>query len=221
MILSCVLHGAVVTTALGFGVYAGRRMQAPAPLVQIATSLPSTPASAAPVLEPPTVLVEAVIEPDLVTSEPVADLPLAPAVEEQSVWRTPPSPSLERVRDKRPPEPSAPPAEPSPAEPASSPAAAVALPDVEAEPRADNEPPLYPEEARRRGHAGTVIVLAEVAADGLVLAVSLQEPSPHPELNREALRAVRRWRFEPARRGGVAVAIATPVTVVFRLQDPR
>jgi periplasmic protein TonB len=220
MFLSCVLHGAVVTTALGFGVYAGRRLQAPAPLVQIATSQPSAPADAAALLEPPAVVVEAVVEPELVTSEPVVEPP-PPSVDEQTPLRQPRAPSLARVRSERPAEPAAAPSELPPVEPAPSPAAAEALPDVDAEPRADNEPPRYPEEARRRGQEGTVVVRAEVAADGLVLDVSLQTPSPYPELNREALRAVRRWRVEPARRGGIAVPVATPVVVVFRLENPR
>jgi protein TonB len=225
MILSCVLHGAVVTTALGFGVYAGRRLQAPAPVVQIATTHPSTPAAAAAAHEPPAVVVEAVVEAmvdaELLLPEPPEALPPPPSVDEQTPWRQPRSPSLAKVRRPRPPAPAAAPSPLPPAEPAPSPAAPEALPDVDAEPRADNEPPSYPEEARRRGQEGTVVVLAEVAADGLVLAVSLQTPSPHPELNREALRAVRRWRFEPARSGGVAVAVATPVVVVFRLEERR
>jgi len=225
MILSCVLHGAVVTTALGFGVYVGRRLPSPAPVVQIATSHPSAPAAAAAAHEPPAVVVEAVVEAmvdaELLIPEPPAALPPLPSVDEQMPWRQPRQPSLAKVRSQSPAAPAAAPSPLPPAEPAPSPAAPEALPDVDAEPRADNEPPRYPEEARRRGQEGTVVVLAEVGADGLVVAVSLQTPSPHPELNREALRAVRRWRFEPARRGGVAVAVATPVVVVFRLEDRR
>jgi protein TonB len=220
MILSCVLHGAVVTAALGLGVYSGRRLQAPAPLVQIATSLPSPPAAAPAAVELPVVVVEAVHEPEVESPDP--DEQVAPQLStDLTPRRDPLLPSRERVRaPRRPPEPVTTTSETPPAaEPA--PAAAESLPDVEAEPRADNEPPRYPEEARRRGQEGTVIVLAAVAVDGLVLEVALQSPSPHPELNREALRAVRRWRFEPARRGGVAVAVTTPVSVVFRLQDPR
>lgn len=233
MIFSCVLHGAVVTTALGFGIHAGRRLQAPVPVVQIERSLPSAPASAT-AIEPPAVVVEAHAPADLPLEsplEPLADVvEAASPVPDHAPLPTPRSPSQERVRAPRreagapapgqPPvtPPVTPPAQTEPNEAAAS-AAGAAAPDVDAEPRADNEPPRYPEEARRRGLEGTVVVQVEVASDGLVLDVALHTPATGAELNREALRAVRRWRFEPARRAGVAVATTTLVTIVFRLQD--
>lgn len=233
MIFSCVLHGAVVTTALGFGIHAGRRLQAPVPVVQIERSLPSAPASAT-AIEPPAVVVEAHAPADLPVEappEPLADAVDAPSsVLDHAPRPAPLAPTQERVRA-----PSRAAAAPAPVQPPVAPAvippsrtepndaaasaAGAAAPDVDAEPRADNEPPRYPEEARRRGLEGTVVVQVEVGSDGLVLDVALHTPAAGAELNREALRAVRRWRFEPARRAGAAVATTTLVTIVFRLQD--
>ena len=45
----------------------------------------------------------------------------------------------------------------------------------------------------------------------------MKSPSAHPGLNREALRAVRRWRFEPAMRDGTPVAGETDVVIQFRI----
>ena len=98
----------------------------------------------------------------------------------------------------------------------------TALPAAFVEARAlgdENEPPRYPRRARRLGHQGTVLVAVLVAADGRLLEASLARPTRYPELNREALRAVRTWRFEPALRHGEAIAAHTEVEVVFQLLD--
>ncbi|MBL8753874.1 MAG: TonB family protein [Planctomycetes bacterium] len=92
-------------------------------------------------------------------------------------------------------------------------------PWIDAVRAADNEAPRFPEAERRAGHEGTVVVAVEVDAAGRVVSVELQSGCRWPGLNREALRAVRGWRFEPARRVGVAVPTSTMVTVEFRLQD--
>ncbi len=98
-------------------------------------------------------------------------------------------------------------------------ASTMAAPSIDAARRSDNEPPRYPESARRAGHEGVVVLAVDVGADGAVRAVELRTPSRYPSLNREALRVVRGWRFEPAQRHGSAVASSTEVTIEFRLSD--
>ncbi|MGE3841721.1 MAG: TonB family protein [Vicinamibacterales bacterium] len=63
---------------------------------------------------------------------------------------------------------------------------------------------------------GSVVLVALVRADGTVGALSVSR-SLEPTLDQSALRTVRAWKFEPAQRAGVPVAIVVEVTVEFRL----
>lgn len=82
-----------------------------------------------------------------------------------------------------------------------------------------NPPPEYPPVARRRGEAGTVLLSVWVEADGRAGEVSVRQGSGSARLDRAALEAVRRWRFVPAKNGGVALASRIEVPIVFRLED--
>lgn len=75
--------------------------------------------------------------------------------------------------------------------------------------------PRYPASALRRGEGGEVLVRAEVGPDGVVTSVSLAQPSGNRALDRAALDAVRRWRFEPARRDGVPTVDSVKVPIRF------
>lgn len=66
-------------------------------------------------------------------------------------------------------------------------------------------PPAYPRASIRRGERGDVIVLVKVDASGGVTDVDLVSSSQHRRLDRAALAAARRWRFEPAVRDGQPV----------------
>jgi protein TonB len=78
--------------------------------------------------------------------------------------------------------------------------------------------PSYPGSARRLGVQGTTILRVHVAADGRVADVVVQDTAGHPDLDHAAADAVRRWRFEPARRGTEAVAMWVLLPVEFRLK---
>lgn len=222
LLLSCVLHAAAASVALGVGVYAERRPAMPAPRVEIAASEPQAPSSSVPAAEP-VVVVEEVVD-ALVTAGEEFEVDVAPVLAED---REPPraafAPSLQRVVLPQkalvaaPPSPT--PLQPNDAPPPAPSAGAVPQDEVMAEPCADNEPPRYPDEERRRGHEGRVVVAVAVDAHGRVQQATLAQPSPYPGLNREALRAVRQWRFQPARRHGVPIAADTEVAVHFRLRD--
>ncbi len=82
-----------------------------------------------------------------------------------------------------------------------------------------NPPPVYPLAARRRGFEGTVLVRAEVSADGECLRVELNKTSGHEVLDQAALEAVKKWRFVPARRGNQAVADWVGVPITFKLEN--
>jgi protein TonB len=79
--------------------------------------------------------------------------------------------------------------------------------------------PRYPESARRRGIEGTVLLKLRITAQGRVENVQVVRSAGYPDLDESAMEAVRRWRFEPARRNGEAVAEdAVLLPVVFQLQ---
>lgn len=81
-----------------------------------------------------------------------------------------------------------------------------------------NPAPVYPPMSRRRGEQGKVLVLVVVTPDGLAGEVSLRESSGYPRLDGAALKAVRGWRFVPARRGANPVAATVVVPITFRLE---
>ncbi len=211
IVLSLLVHGVAISAALGLGARAGTRAEPPRPRVELQASEASAPVASLPPLP--------VVEDE---DSPIADAPLTetlvvepPVVEAaplEGERREPPVvPLLQRVVMP-----------PPAAVPMASPPAPVPAPPqafVEAMPRADNEPPDYPEHDRLLGHEGTVVLTVSVDAYGLVLAAELRTPSPHPGLNREALRAVRRWRFTPAQQDGVHVASTTDVSIRFQLHD--
>ena len=84
------------------------------------------------------------------------------------------------------------------------------------DPRAISAPPPdYPAAALRAGVSGEVVLRIEVGADGRPGEISVVSGSRNRELDRAAMRAVRRWRFEPAMREGVAVPGVVQQTIRF------
>jgi periplasmic protein TonB len=118
----------------------------------------------------------------------------------------------------------APPAPPPAPVPSSAPAPSVAAlpPDgvtQTAVPRGGYQVrPSYPANARRLGIQGTTLLSVFVAVDGRVGDVVVKQSAGHPDLDQAAADAVRRWRFEPARRGSDAVAMWVLLPVEFRLR---
>lgn len=83
----------------------------------------------------------------------------------------------------------------------------------------DNPAPAYPAASRRNGEEGSVRLRVQVSADGRAMNVEIETSSGHERLDDAALRAVRRWRFVPARRGEEPVAASVIVPIAFRLQS--
>lgn len=75
--------------------------------------------------------------------------------------------------------------------------------------------PRYPIEAMRRNIGGVVQVRATIAPDGSVERLDLARGSGNRYLDRAAMEAVRRWRFEPAIRNGQPVSADVMVPVEF------
>ena len=78
--------------------------------------------------------------------------------------------------------------------------------------------PAYPPAAKAAGIEGYVIVRYDVNAAGAVENASVVEGAPAGVFDAAALASVRRWRFEPRRVNGAAVAAPARVsTVRFKL----
>ena len=98
------------------------------------------------------------------------------------------------------------------------PAARSRAGDRGASARGDNPKPAYPFVARQRGQEGQVLLTVEVAPDGTADRVEIARSSGFPGLDDAARRAVARWRFNPARHGGAAVAARVTVPIRFSLR---
>jgi len=78
-----------------------------------------------------------------------------------------------------------------------------------------NPAPPYPPDAYARRQQGRVLLEVRVDEHGLVGGISVSESSGVSSLDRAALETVRKWRFEPARRGGTPVASVVIVPIRF------
>ena len=78
--------------------------------------------------------------------------------------------------------------------------------------------PRYPASARRQGIQGTTLLRVFVASDGRVTDVGVERTAGHADLDEAAAEAVRRWRFDPARRGDEPVGMWVLLPVEFHLK---
>lgn len=78
-------------------------------------------------------------------------------------------------------------------------------------------PPEYPELARKAGIHGQVILECIVDTMGLVIDVKVSS-SLHEVMDEAAIKAVRKWRFKPARQRNKPVKVRVTVPVRFTLE---
>jgi len=76
-------------------------------------------------------------------------------------------------------------------------------------------PPVYPEWARRSSTQGTVVLDVEVLIDGSIGAIEVFRSISG--LDEAAIEAVRKWKYQPAERGGYPVACWIKQPIVFTL----
>jgi protein TonB len=79
--------------------------------------------------------------------------------------------------------------------------------------------PEYPAAAARTQEEGTVLVRVNVDANGVPTNVDVAHRSGSRDLDRAAVEAVRKWRFNPAIKDGKKVAAVVEVPVEFKLQQ--
>ena len=78
-------------------------------------------------------------------------------------------------------------------------------------------PPLSPRPPARSGIEGEVILVIDVDANGNVTNVSVERSSRNRDLDRAAMEAARKWRFNPSIVNGQKAAGRVRVPVNFTL----
>ena len=78
--------------------------------------------------------------------------------------------------------------------------------------------PRYPDSARQERAQGTTLLKVRVLENGRVSQILVEQSAGHPDLDESATEAVKKWRFEPARRGHEPVAVWVLLPVKFELR---
>lgn len=89
--------------------------------------------------------------------------------------------------------------------------------DVKAPEKVSAPPPNYTEIARKARIQGVVIVQAIIDKEGNVTNVKVLKPLPMG-LDKAAVEAIKKWKFQPATLNGKPVAVYYNLTVNFQLQ---
>lgn len=84
-----------------------------------------------------------------------------------------------------------------------------------------NPAPRYPLKARQAGWQGVVVLTASVDRHGNPAQVAVERSSGYDILDESALKAVKGWRFQPAKLGTLAVESTVKIPVRFDLKDAR
>jgi protein TonB len=89
--------------------------------------------------------------------------------------------------------------------------------DVDEKPAVRSQhPPVYPPALKRQKIEGRVTVVFVVDRSGNVVAPRV-EKSSHPDFDKPALDAIRRWKFTPGRRNGEEVQVRVRAPLIFSI----
>jgi periplasmic protein TonB len=80
--------------------------------------------------------------------------------------------------------------------------------------------PKYSKKARKKKIEGTVKLDIVISTKGRVEDDIKIEKSLDPELDENAITAVKKWRFKPAMKDGAPVRVYANIEVAFRLPNP-
>jgi protein TonB len=83
----------------------------------------------------------------------------------------------------------------------------------------NNKAPVYPMLSRKRKEQGTVWMLLLVSKEGLVTQLKLKKTSGFDRLDQAALQAVKKWKFQPARKEGQPIDYWYELPLKFSLQQ--
>jgi protein TonB len=82
----------------------------------------------------------------------------------------------------------------------------------------ENPAPGYPMQAKKRGYEGTVILEVLVTKEGKAGKVSVFQSSRYSLLDEAAILSVKKWRFEPGKRGDEKVDMPVKIPIRFQLE---
>lgn len=131
--------------------------------------------------------------------------------------KAPPSERAVKAPEPEPPAPVETPVEPKPAEPAPPAPAPVVPPRAEAG-QLSNPAPVYPSLSRRLREEGIVVLDILIKADGTVGEIKIKSSSGYKRLDETAIKAVSRWRYQPATQGGQKIDFWYEQPVEFNLR---
>lgn len=95
--------------------------------------------------------------------------------------------------------------------------AVFSMDELDQKPRAIYQPsPSYPSELQRKGIEGIVYVIFIIDSNGRVTNAKVQK-STHQAFERPALTAVKKWKFDPGKRGGKPVQFRMRAPITFSL----
>jgi len=77
--------------------------------------------------------------------------------------------------------------------------------------------PIYPEEARKEGISGVVILIVRSDEHGDIVGAKISK-SPHELLSKASVEAVKQWKYEPMLIKGKPMPIIFTVTMTFKLK---
>lgn len=81
------------------------------------------------------------------------------------------------------------------------------------------EDPNYPRKALQRGIEGYVVVSFDIGLAGKPENINIEESNPSRVFNREALNAIKKWKYQPMMVNGVAkVRLGQRVKLEFKIQ---
>lgn len=196
-LLSAAVSGGGQLLVAALVIYASMNVVAPKPETQtITVSINAAQEMVKPVEPPPQV-------------ERITDVTPAMTPPEITI-QAPPSTTAPILVSAAPPPPAMPPAEKAPE------TASVTPPRFDAD-YLQNPAPAYPNMSRRLREVGTVQLRVRVSAAGQPLEILMAKSSGYGRLDESALAAVKKWKFQPATRGGDAVEAWVLVPVEFSL----
>ncbi len=82
-----------------------------------------------------------------------------------------------------------------------------------------NPAPAYPREARQHGWEGVVILKIVVDQSGYPAQIEKEQSSGYGNLDESALKAVKKWKFMPAKIGSIPIQSTVRIPVKFELED--
>ena len=84
-----------------------------------------------------------------------------------------------------------------------------------------NPKPKYPRAARLMGQEGQAVLRVEVLSSGKAGKIMVEKSTGYELLDREAVEAVKRWRFQPAQRKNSPVNAWVRIPIEFNLRESK